>query len=356
MIPFAPHRLALAPLLRQATEISASHDPRRLLADGGPDFTAFLLHHGLAPLWDQALSGPARTDAETDELCAHIRRETHLCVATYLRQSAALQDIDDHLAQRGIPYAAMKGGHIREVAYADPALRPATDIDLLVHIDDRLEVLRSLRAVGYLPDADPTTISHEIALRRDGVEIDLHWDILRPGRARPELAAAMLERRQRRTGFWGLDDTDEAFLLLVHPAFAKHVCGPGMTLLRIVDVFRWLRQRQVDWRALSKRLEANGMQTAAWLTLSWYTMLAGDALDVPDGFIASLRPGRLRAAYLSSWLTHDLPTRFQAAPNLTRFGLTPFLHDRPSDAWRAARHIWHARRMRSRDALLADHE
>jgi hypothetical protein len=177
--------------------------------------------------------------------------------------------------------------------------------------------------------------------------------MLRPGRTRVELTGELLTRCQRTNGLWGLSDADTLFLMLTHPAFAKYVCSPNMGLARVADFLLWIKQRPVDWPAVLRLLERTGLRTAAWTMLNWFSMLApADAHATLDGWLDSVRPGGLRAAYLRKWLERDLPTRFLQRPFLIQFGFTLALHDRPGDVLHAIDGLREARLNRPRDLRL----
>jgi hypothetical protein len=253
---------------------------------------------------------------------------------------------------QGISYAVMKGAHIRELVYTDPALRPATDIDILISPDQREAATRSLTGAGFELLANAENISHEATFTRNSLAIDLHWDILRPGRTRVNLAEVMVRQRQRAGGFWGLSDIDTVFLMLVHSAFAKHVCSPSMGLIRVVDLLLWLRKRPIDWDEIAGRLNNAGLNAAAWVVLHWVAMLLKPrSILVPDTFTDTIRPSPSRVRYLMYWLQNDLPTRWHRKPLLIQLGLTLLLHDRPSDAQRAIAGWIQARRTRGSDLL-----
>jgi hypothetical protein len=242
---------------------------------------------------------------------------------------------------------------VRECVYPDPSLRPASDIDILISPSDRRRAAGALIGAGYDVHPEPANMSHEATFSQGPVDIDLHWGMLRPGRTRVEMTADLIARRQRTNGQWGLSDTDTLVMMLTHPAFAKYVCSPNMGLVRVVDFVLWLHKRPVDWPAVRNLLERAGLRTAAWTMLSWFRLLAapGDQSAI-DGWMDSVRPGRLRAAYLRTWLAHDLPTRWLNHPLLIQIGLTLPLHDRPSDALHAVDGLRRSRKNRSRDARL----
>ena len=163
--------------------------------------------------------------------------------ARYMAQQQAIAEVDRLFEAAGIPYAVMKGALVRELLHADPSVRAAGDIDVLVSPADRQEAARLLVGAGFKMHLDVLNVSHEITLKTASADIDLHWNILRPGRTRTDLTAELLSRRVRVNGFWGLSDSDSTFLMLVHPAFAKYVCSPHMGLSRVLSFLAMVAAR-----------------------------------------------------------------------------------------------------------------
>lgn len=353
--PFRMHRVAL----RAASPSLAAGDLHMVLQEidesGTLAFADFLIDRGVASFWHQIVLTHHTADAAPD-LMAALKLERMSDVMLYMAQKAALREVDALLEANNIVYAVMKGAHVREQVYADPALRSAGDIDILVSLAQREAAVRALLQAGFTLNANPENISHEATLIRGGVAIDLHWDILRPGRTRIGVADQLLNRRQRADGYWGLSDTDTVFLMLVHPAFAKYVCSPNMGLNRVVDFILWMHKRPVDWGVVAGMLEKTGLKTAAWAVLQWITMLlTPTSQPVPDSFIASISPGKLRSRYLMYWVRHNLPTRWQHKPLLIQLGFTLLLHDRPADAGHAIAGWLRAKRTKDADPLLRLH-
>ena len=251
----------------------------------------------------------------------------------------------------------MKGAQVRECVYPDPALRPASDMDILIAPQDRRRAAQVLMDHGYTAQVLPNNVSFEATFSRGLVHMDLHWSMLRAGRTRVDMTPGFLARRQQTRGVWGLGDSDAMFMMLTHPAFGKYVCSPQMGLGRVADFMLWMHQKPVDWPAVLSLLEQAGLKTAAWAMLSWFRMLGPPevAREIEDA-LAALRPGPLRAAYLQMWLTHDLPTRLWPRERWLQMAFTLFLHDRPADRLRVFQGVWQARRHRLRDAraLMGD--
>jgi hypothetical protein len=305
---------------------------------GGPGFASFIVDHGLGPLWHE------RT--ERDEF----RESRLLAEALYAAQEHALGEIDVVLNDAGVAYAVIKGAASRLLLHENPAIRACHDIDLLVHPEDRVRTATALVEAGFTAVSDALNISHELLLSRGIVDIDLHWGLLRAGRLRRDCVADMLSRRRREYNTWMLDAEDAFFVLLVHPAFAKHLAGWNMGLHRVADIVSWLLTRSFDWHTVRDRLEQNGVQTAAWTTLRWVELLtAPNALPGPDTMLSDLRPGRWRRSWLDRWLRNDYSERTSAAHWARLLGFSVFLHDTPNDSLRAFVGRYRARRRSATD-------
>ena len=57
---------------------------------------------------------------------------------------------------------------------------------------------------------------------------------------------------------------DTLFILLVHPAFAKHLAGWDMGLHRVMDPLIFLRTQDFDANLMLRLLQDNGVSAAAW--------------------------------------------------------------------------------------------
>jgi hypothetical protein len=335
MTRFAAPRAALLPAFRD----SSPADLDRALAEGGPELEALIRKEQLAPLWHARISAPAFAANRVN------------AAMVYLRQVAAQREIDRVLTDANIEYAVFKGAAIRERIYEDPSVRLCCDIDILVPPAQRTNAARALVDAGYTLRVDPSLASHEVVLNKDFVAIDLHWSLLRPGRTPESMAVEMLARRQRSGERWMLGETDTLFVLLVHPAFSKHLSIAQMGLHRIGDIVSWLQKSDVDWPALHHQLDACGLKTAAWTMVNLVGMLSPpgfvDALETP---LRLLRPDAVRAAYLRTWLNQDLSSRFANLHLARLLGFSVLLHDQPAGAWRALRGWRRSRVTQAQDA------
>jgi hypothetical protein len=306
----------------------------------GPDFASFIIDHGLGPLWHD------RTGRDEFLDC---RRAAE---ALYLAQEHALKEIDELLNGAGVEYAVIKGAANRLKLYENPALRACHDIDLLVAPDDRVKAAAAFASAGFNAAPKPETIGHELELSRDLINVDLHWGLIREGRLREDPTSSMLQRRGQSHGICSLNAEDTLFLLLVHPAFAKHLAGWDMGLHRVADVVAFIRTQTIDWSVVRTALEQNGVRAAAWATLRWVELITAPHCPADlEAMSLDLAPGRMRRAWLDRWLRGNFSDRFSKKNWIRLLGLSPFLHDTVADASRAlaARKRAHARR----DADLA---
>jgi hypothetical protein len=323
--------LAADPLARDSALV-------RALDSGGAGFVSFIVDHGLGPLWHE------RTGRE------EFRDSRMAAEALYVAQEHALQEIDETLSRAGIDYAVFKGAASRLVLYENPAVRACHDLDLIVRPADRVKAAKVLVASGFVASPVARNISRELLLSRGTVDIDLHWGLLREGRLRSEGSAGMLDRRQRSGNVWLLGADDALFVLLVHPAFAKHLEGWGMGLHRVADILYWLRTQSFDWSVIDERLAQAGVKTAAWATLRWVQLLTkpSDSAGLPE-MLERLRPGWLRMRWLNFWLAKDLSSRLSGTHRARLLGFSLFLHDRPVDVLRALKGRYRAHRRSEED-------
>ena len=329
--PFLVHRAALYPWRGQASLAGLN----TVLAADTPGFCDFLNRNGLAPLWSDYLQEQREAGLVPSPPTLHgsLKRARTASVALYLLQSHTLHKVAAALDAAKVVYAVFKGAGLRERLYADPTLRPMDDLDILVATDQREAALKALTRSGLTLAVDPRNLSHEVALFDGHVHVDLHWRLFRPGRSRFELAATLLERRQRHKDCWLLDDTANLLVMLVHPAFAKHVCGPAAKLVRLVDLDRLIREGKPDWEWILDVLSKAGLRTAAWSVLYWLrTMLE---TNVETDVLRRLRPGSLQRRYIAYWIDHDLPTRLEGIPVAIQGAFTLALQDSATDALRA---------------------
>jgi len=296
--PYPFHKIALRPLLPDATPQDLQTSVMAGTSQGEAEFTAFLFQQGLAPLWDECIEQHGNNTPQKFRDALHQAR-LH-ATGGYLIQHNRLREIKNILDEATVPHVVMKGAHTRELYYHTPALRPALDIDVLVSTQNKIAAIKAFRKHGYGFHGVAENISHEASLIQGKTSIDLHWDILRPGRTRCPMANTLLDTRQDFGSHWGMSVEATLFMMLVHPVFTKYSTTAHATLVRLLDIAYLLDKEEINWTLLIGWLEQAGLKTAAWVTLTWAQMLT--EIKPPNEAATLLKPGKLKQRYLRQWL------------------------------------------------------
>jgi len=326
------HKLALAPFV-EPVDSSLFESIRRELQEPENPFWDFISLHSLAPIWHSVLKQNATDLFISPQITEMLRGRALRSAANYLLQRQALNTIKHAFATSNMPYAVFKGAHIREQLYAQQAVRPSCDIDVLISKADKVRAIRLLSENGYAIQPKAKDISHEVTMASKTVSVDLHWEILRPGRTRIDLTDELLNNSVDYTAYRGLNNEATLFIMLVHPVFAKYTSSNLASLIRMVDLIKWLQIQTIDFKKVYSLLDRAGVKTAAWITCTWLTLLTGTELS--DSFIQAVQPSKIKRIYMQTWLQKNLATSLSEYPFFIKTGFTLPAHDTFRDACRA---------------------
>ena len=303
---------------------------------------AFAEAEGLAPALGRAIK--ARVPAVVP-LAVRQRLEQKLAdgVAGQLILSRELGRLLKHFEGGGIPVIPLKGPALAETLYQHPALRPCTDLDLLVRREsvDRADDL--LQILGYRRLADAHSFRFDVAYDRAtlyegtaGVRVDLHWGLLSdPRYSWNEREGVEVWRRAVRTRVageetLGLCPEDLLLYLSVHLAVHHSLAG----LLWYYDLYlvieRW--GGTLDWEALMTRASCWRVRVALYFALLELERLFGPR--VPAQVLARIAPRGPRAATMGWLLGHRTPEQRRRLEHL----ITLLLVDRGRDLLGTLRH------------------
>ncbi len=289
-----------------------------------------------------------------------------------------LEEVVTALQHAGVPVIVLKGGALAWTVYADPALRPMTDLDLLVRPEQMAQAGAALAAAGFAlsgPAADPplpfrqrfgggldwqrdrhgrTTrldVQHHLVgvdfLRSAfPVDTDALWEAALP------LPLGVLGTHALR-----LSPDDMLLHLCLHPALHDGYAGPLL----------WYTDMDLVIRACAADGQGHATSPASWTPASWtrfleraarfrvrtvaaYGLLTARRLlgtPVPDPVITALAPGllrhgSLRLALLRRLVPLNAETVLHGTPKpsgLRQLLLHAALMDRPRDAVGMAREI-----------------
>lgn len=293
------------------------------------EFAVFLERNGLAPLWFRHIHHYGLQNDCPDEFIAALRAATIAATATHAQQILALHDALECLCKAEVPTLAIKGLPLRLELYEEPQLRPALDIDLLVDAEHRNRAICALTRHGMQPQPEAASIDHELSFIFGNAAIDLHWQLFRTGRSDTELTREMFEQQTVLNGIPSAGATHSLYLMLTHPVITNYPLTE-LSLIRLVDINRWLGSRKTDWDAILSVLARYRTRTAAWLSLTLTQRFLGTA--VPADIMRDLSPGPARSRYLLGWVEQDLSTRLQRHSTLRKLGYSLPLYDSLSDA------------------------
>jgi hypothetical protein len=260
----------------------------------------------------------------------------------YLLGSRQLTRVLSAFEREGIPVIPLRGPALADLLYRDPALRPFTDLDLLIQEDNVPRALSLLSASGYrhmeagLPLPLELNWRHATSFAAEAPEeipIDLHWGMVDyPGLA-PAAAIAhqdLWERAVRVEGpdgvRWELCPEDLLIHLALHFAIHHALSGLIWQLDLALLILRY--GDKLDWDAVIERTGRWQVRGPVFFALREVRDRLGAA--VPAWALDRLRPVGLRPT-LFDWLRH------RGEEHRERLDyLVPFLvMDRGSDVVRA---------------------
>lgn len=208
-----------------------------------------------------------------------------------LVNAAELIDLLSKFDQAGIEAMPFKGIVLGAGVYHDLSIRPAGDLDLLIHYKDLLRATALLAARGYVlrtpvnPDGTPEApdyFEYHFERPADGIVIELRWRLeLTQPRFRRNLGMDWVWPHRRTTELAGTrvpDMQPEILLLVLCMHASKHVWS---RLIWIHDVAQLIRSEpSLNWREVIGQAGATGL----WRALALGVLLAHRVADaeVPE--------------------------------------------------------------------------
>ncbi|MEZ5353438.1 MAG: nucleotidyltransferase family protein [Bryobacteraceae bacterium] len=322
------------------------HERHRSGVDGAPNcewpsgLVSLADRHGLLPVLHAANTGTRLHGwkRQNDLRMLGLAAET-------VRLSYALERV-------GIPVLSLKGAAIAQSLYGDFGFRQATDVDLIVAVEDAPAAIEFLRSqgyllelsVGHLSSAEIAACNTEIPLSHPhrGVEVDLHWGIA-PRHSPHWVDPAFLWRKTARTALCGRPVAvpgPEALLIFLAVHGARHVWE---RLIWAVDIAMLLAGNPgMDWAWIDEFARRHSLQAVISLALEVAHRATGCAVR------HTANPLTDRAARIvgATWASENAPgtretLRLTALLTSSRYRLGRHvlgLAARPTESdWRVAR-------------------
>jgi hypothetical protein len=315
----APALLALCARLVVPSEVRGRLLEMAARVERWDDLVQTAEQHGLGPLMychyrNGLIPLPSRVASQVRALYLRHRRRNAV-------QLQALAEILDAFAANSVPTWVLKGPALMSLVYRDPALRPISDLDLLVRTKDANRAQRLLCQLGYAaPPADPGRFwrHHHLppATRWQAgvlVQVELHRDALSAD------GKATLELSEQRESPMSVDIAGRQTWTLGPHEFLWHLCEHlvgalpcPMRLIGAADVVAYSL-------AFAERLDWNGVRRQYPVVVNTLLFLDAHA-RLPEALRHRLaldrdRNSHERTAWSWAWATSTPP-----AGHLDRLG------------------------------------
>jgi hypothetical protein len=249
-------------------ELAAGRTAKFVEPGEAPALLASALEHGMhGLLWSSVSAGEIHLPRDQ----ALILAKVDLAVRAHNAQLwAMLTDLQERLGQIGVRVATAKGISAEARWYDRPGERPSNDLDLLLEPGSEVrieEVIDLLEPEYFLRDDAPELVRHGILqsldMTVDGVEVDLHTDLLKieiPTRGAQTIWARTIETMSPD----GVSvRTTDAEISLIH--FLVHLHKDRFArLLGYADVSRILQKENLDWAFIDAFLATEGLRVHAY--------------------------------------------------------------------------------------------
>ncbi len=269
-------------------------------ADGWARVVALARQHGVENLLFTAITAARLTTSAPDEQTRALSEGYRAVALQARRLEYRLETLLPLLAAADAPVIPLKGAGLARRYYSSVALRPVTDIDLLVHAKDSSRWDGVFRQAGFTPtdgDGDPRS-GHALRFREvryrdaNGMSLEAHLALCRHPAYQRAFPLPEIWARARSTSLNGvpmltLAPEDELRFLSLHYTVQHR----ASRLIWLVDVAELLRTHgsAIDWEPLVE--QAIACRFAAPLAM---TLLPARAwLEAPAPKLVCMR---LRAA------------------------------------------------------------
>ena len=244
-------------------------------------------NHGLTPLLLKNLSlADAKLPGDVQK---HLEQNNSRTVRQNLFLTSEMLRALASLREAGIEAVPLKGAVLASRIYGDLALRPFSDIDLLIRREQIADAESVISRLGYEPEFSIPSAHRErwlqgqceLTFQRRGISrLELHWDIAHPHFALETGVDGFWSRlTSTRIGDANVPDLSEQdllFALIVHGT--RHAWSRLMWLVDVAELLR--ASPKIDWKLFSTNIEersaARMVATALALTKNVFTVGVAD--------------------------------------------------------------------------------
>ena len=254
---------------------------------------------GVAPLLYQRLQTLSQSITIPAEATQRLQ-EIYFNIAEWNKQLYhELSKVLRILQNDGIPVIVLKGAALAEVVYSNIALRPMSDVDLLVKKNSLSRVEEKLLAMDYTPDGGNAPFAknhchfvyHMLQNESLRVRVEIHWNIAPPSSLFQIDIDGMWERARpakiANVEVLVLSPEDLILHLCLHASFhhkfrsgIKHICDIPETIQHYKD--------KIDYKQLISTANEYGISKFIYCTLSLTKKMLGT--EIPDDVLNELKP------------------------------------------------------------------
>ena len=249
--------------------------------------------YGLGPLLYHRIKLREPDIVVPPPVAGNLRRDYLRSAAVNVRRFLALTPALQALKAAGIPTIVLKGAYLAEAVYGNLALRPMSDVDLLVHREDLGKADAALAAAGFTArelHISPPADENEFHYQNDaaGAMIEVHWEMTKPDYPfRLDVGLlweAAVPSRIAGAAVLVLSPEDLLIHIGLHAAIHRFAFGPRP----LCDLAEAVSRLAVNWELLAKRARNAGVGRSVRLLLALTAELLQAA--IPESGLKGIDP------------------------------------------------------------------
>jgi hypothetical protein len=253
---------------------------------------------GLAPLLYHRIKLREPDIVVPPQVVRKLRDDYLFIAAANMRRFHAAKPALEALKAAGVPTIVLKGAYLAEAVYGNLALRPMSDVDLLVHREDLGNADAALATAGLSarefhisPPEDEIEFHYQDAAAR--VMIEVHWEMTKPDYPFRldvgPLWESAVPARIAGVDVLALSPEDLLIHIGLHAAIHRFAFGPRP----LCDLAEAVSRLAVNWDLLGKRAWNAGVGRAVWLLLALTAELF--QATIPESGLKRIAPSPLPA-------------------------------------------------------------
>lgn len=281
------------------------------------DWGAFIprtIGHNLGPLIYKKLTQLNNRVDIPEEVLMGLEISFYESLTNNLRYQSELEKLVSLLGESGTDVIVLKGVALANTIYPNPALRPFSDIDVLIKEKDWRSIRVAFHELGYADvkkdfDRLPTRLTksdmmdHLLAFRKDDLSFDIKLDLLELGvgmRESQGIWESAIPFNVGRTKALSLSPEYQLIHLCVH--LNRHGFN---RLIWFNDIVLLLQNKTFDWESVVNITKREGITPVIYHVLFYINQIFGNL--VPENKLTVLRPSSIKTRIWNSlWPEEDI--------------------------------------------------